>query len=74
MNLKDRSVVLAVSGGIAAYKAAELVRALRQAGARVRVVFEPTEKERRLHVAESTVPYGAKWRKSKRGSARSRQF
>jgi phosphopantothenoylcysteine decarboxylase/phosphopantothenate--cysteine ligase len=39
MNLKDRSVVLAVSGGIAAYKAAELVRALRQAGARVRVVM-----------------------------------
>lgn len=39
MNLKDRSVVLGVSGGIAAYKAAELVRALRQAGARVRVVM-----------------------------------
>lgn len=43
-------------------------------GARVRVVFEPTEKERRLHVAESTVSYGAKHRKSKRASARSRQF
>ena len=39
MNLKGRSVVLGVSGGIAAYKAAELVRALRQAGARVRVVM-----------------------------------
>ena len=33
-------------------------------GALVRAVFEPTEKERRLHVAESTVPYGAKRRKS----------
>jgi transcriptional regulator with XRE-family HTH domain len=43
-------------------------------GARVRVVFEPMEKERRLHVAESTVSYGAKHRKSKRSSARSRQF
>lgn len=39
MNLKDRSVVLGVSGGIAAYKAAELVRALRQAGARVRAIM-----------------------------------
>ncbi len=37
--LRDRSVVLGVSGGIAAYKAAELVRALRQRGARVRVVM-----------------------------------
>jgi phosphopantothenoylcysteine decarboxylase/phosphopantothenate--cysteine ligase len=39
VRLTDRSVVLGVSGGIAAYKAAELVRALRQHGARVRVVM-----------------------------------
>jgi len=39
MNLTDRSIVLGVSGGIAAYKTAELVRALRQRGARVRVVM-----------------------------------
>ncbi|MBY0274816.1 bifunctional phosphopantothenoylcysteine decarboxylase/phosphopantothenate--cysteine ligase CoaBC [Candidatus Binatia bacterium] len=39
MNLHDRSIVLGVSGGIAAYKSAELVRALRQRGARVRVVM-----------------------------------
>ena len=39
MNLHDRSVVLGVTGGIAAYKSAELVRALRQRGARVRVVM-----------------------------------
>lgn len=39
MTLRDRSVVLGVSGGIAAYKSAELVRALRQRGARVRVVM-----------------------------------
>ena len=43
-------------------------------GASVRVVFEPTEKEQRLHVAESTVSYGAKQRKSKRASARNTQF
>src|SRR5258705_5319385 len=30
MKLTDRAIVLGVSGGIAAYKAAELVRALRQ--------------------------------------------
>jgi phosphopantothenoylcysteine decarboxylase/phosphopantothenate--cysteine ligase len=39
VTLRDRAVVLGVSGGIAAYKAAELVRALRQHGARVRVVM-----------------------------------
>jgi phosphopantothenoylcysteine decarboxylase/phosphopantothenate--cysteine ligase len=39
MKLSGRVVVLGVSGGIAAYKAAELVRALRQRGAQVRVVM-----------------------------------
>jgi phosphopantothenoylcysteine decarboxylase/phosphopantothenate--cysteine ligase len=39
MNLHDRSVVLGVTGGIAAYKSAELVRALRQRGAKVRVIM-----------------------------------
>jgi phosphopantothenoylcysteine decarboxylase / phosphopantothenate---cysteine ligase len=39
MNLHDRSVVLGVTGGIAAYKSAELVRALRQRGATVRVIM-----------------------------------
>ncbi|MBM4243418.1 MAG: bifunctional phosphopantothenoylcysteine decarboxylase/phosphopantothenate--cysteine ligase CoaBC [Deltaproteobacteria bacterium] len=39
MNLHDRSVVLGVTGGVAAYKSAELVRTLRQKGARVRVVM-----------------------------------
>jgi phosphopantothenoylcysteine decarboxylase/phosphopantothenate--cysteine ligase len=39
MNLRDRSIVLGVTGGIAAYKSGELVRALRQHGARVRVVM-----------------------------------
>jgi len=37
--LKDRRVVLGVTGGIAAYKAAELVRELVRRGARVRVVM-----------------------------------
>lgn len=39
MSLTEKTVVLGVSGGIAAYKAAELVRALRERGARVRVVM-----------------------------------
>ena len=38
-DLAGRRVVLGVSGGIAAYKSAELVRELRQAGARVRVIM-----------------------------------
>ncbi|HEY3150715.1 MAG TPA: helix-turn-helix transcriptional regulator [Candidatus Binatia bacterium] len=34
--------------------------------ARVRVVFEPAEREGRLHVAESSVSYGRKRKKTKR--------
>ena len=37
--LTGRSIVVGVAGGIAAYKAAELVRLLRKAGAEVRVVM-----------------------------------
>ena len=37
--LRDRNVLLCVSGGIAAYKAAELVRRLRDAGADVQVAM-----------------------------------
>lgn len=39
MSLRGERVLLGVSGGIAAYKAAELVRRLRDAGAQVRVVM-----------------------------------
>ena len=37
--LKDRRIVLGVTGGIAAYKAAELVRELVRRGAKVRVIM-----------------------------------
>ena len=37
--LKDRNIVLGVTGGIAAYKSAELVRELVRAGAKVQVVM-----------------------------------
>lgn len=37
--LRDKTIVLGVSGGIAAYKAAEIVRALVQRGARLRVMM-----------------------------------
>ena len=39
MSLVDRHILLGVSGGIAAYKACELCRAMRRAGAEVRVVM-----------------------------------
>lgn len=39
--LDDRKILLGVTGGIAAYKSAELVRRLREAGAEVRVVMTP---------------------------------
>ncbi|HMV71220.1 MAG TPA: bifunctional phosphopantothenoylcysteine decarboxylase/phosphopantothenate--cysteine ligase CoaBC, partial [Pseudomonadales bacterium] len=39
--LEHRKILLGVTGGIAAYKSAELVRRLRDAGAEVRVVMTP---------------------------------
>lgn len=44
-SLKGRSVLLGVTGSIAAYKAAELVRRLREAGAGVRVVMTSAAQE-----------------------------
>jgi phosphopantothenoylcysteine decarboxylase/phosphopantothenate--cysteine ligase len=43
--LKDKTIVLGVSGGIAAYKSAELVRALVQQDARVRVMMTRNARE-----------------------------
>jgi phosphopantothenoylcysteine decarboxylase/phosphopantothenate--cysteine ligase len=43
--LKGRTVVVAVGGGIAAYKAVELVRLLTKADAQVRVVMTPRARE-----------------------------
>ncbi len=43
--LANKQVVLGVSGGIAAYKSAELVRRLRDAGAQVRVVMTQAARE-----------------------------
>jgi len=39
MRLTDQNILLGVTGGIAAYKAPDLVRRLRESGARVRVVL-----------------------------------
>jgi phosphopantothenoylcysteine decarboxylase/phosphopantothenate--cysteine ligase len=41
VNLKGRKILLGVTGGIAAYKSAQLVRRLRETGAEVRVVMTP---------------------------------
>ncbi len=43
--LAKKQILLGVSGGIAAYKSADLVRRLRAAGARVRVVMTPAARE-----------------------------
>jgi len=37
--LKDKHIVLAVCGGIAAYKSVEVLRLIQKAGARVRVIM-----------------------------------
>ncbi|WP_277619654.1 flavoprotein, partial [Winslowiella iniecta] len=44
MGLTGKHIVLGVSGGIAAYKAPELVRRLRDRGAEVRVVMTEAAK------------------------------
>ena len=43
--LSDRSVLLIISGGIAAYKSLDLIRRLRDRGARVRCVMTPAAAE-----------------------------
>src|SRR5207245_6155709 len=43
--LQDKAIVVGVSGGIAAYKAAELVRLLTAAGPRVRVMMTRNAQE-----------------------------
>ncbi len=43
--LKDKTVLLGVSGGIAAYKAVEIVRLMVRRGARVRVMMTPNARE-----------------------------
>jgi len=43
--LKEKHILLGITGGIAAYKAAELVRLLRKSGAEVQVVMTPAATE-----------------------------
>lgn len=45
MRLKDKHIVLGITGSIAAYKAAYLLRALVKEGAEVQVVMTPAAKE-----------------------------
>jgi phosphopantothenoylcysteine decarboxylase/phosphopantothenate--cysteine ligase len=45
LTLKDKKILLGVSGGIAAYKAAELIRLLKTAEARVQVVMTRSAQE-----------------------------
>jgi len=55
VRLEGRTVVLGVAGGIAAYKAPEIVRALKAAGARVRVVLTRSAREFTTPLALQTV-------------------
>ena len=45
MSLQQKRILLGVTGGIAAYKAAEIIRRLREQGAEVRVVMTDAAKE-----------------------------
>jgi phosphopantothenoylcysteine decarboxylase / phosphopantothenate---cysteine ligase len=45
VNLKDKHIILGISGSIAAYKAATLLRGLVKEGAEVQVVITPSGKE-----------------------------
>ena len=44
-SLTDKRILLGITGGIAAYKSAELTRRLRDHGAEVRVVMTPAATE-----------------------------
>ena len=48
-SLSNKRVLLGVTGGIAAYKSAELIRCLQGEGAEVRVVHDTRSKQRSLH-------------------------
>ena len=43
--LIDKNIIVAVTGGIAAYKSAEIVRQFKQVNAHVRVIMTPGSKE-----------------------------
>jgi phosphopantothenoylcysteine decarboxylase/phosphopantothenate--cysteine ligase len=43
--LANKKILLGITGGIAAYKSAELLRLLTKAGAEVRVVMTPSAQE-----------------------------
>ena len=57
--LKDKHILLGITGSIAAYKAAVLCRLLKTAGADVRVVMTPLAKQflSLIHISEPTRPY-----------------
>ena len=44
-NLKGKKILLGVTGGIAAYKAAELIRLLKSNGSEVRVIMTESAQE-----------------------------
>ena len=44
-SLKNKNILLGVTGGIAAYKSAEIVRGLKKVGSNVRVVMTKSSKE-----------------------------
>ena len=45
MTLKDKHIILGITGSIAAYKAAYIIRGLVKKGAEVQVVITPAGKE-----------------------------
>ena len=55
MNLKGKHIILGISGGIAAYKSAVLLRLLVKAGAEVQVVMTPNAREFITPVTLSTL-------------------
>jgi phosphopantothenoylcysteine decarboxylase/phosphopantothenate--cysteine ligase len=68
--LAKKQILLGVSGGIAAYKSADLVRQLRAAGACVRVVMTPAAREfvgERTFRALSGEPVWCDWRDDRTG-------
>ena len=56
MILKDKHIILGITGSIAAYKAAYIIRGLVKKGAEVQVVITPAGKEFITPLTLSTLP------------------
>ena len=54
--LKNKNIIVALTGSIAAYKAAELVRLIKKSEAEVRIIMTDAAKEFITPITKSSIP------------------